>query len=127
MYFQTDEMSQPMGKVRTISGILDDLAGSFIDFAERNARFQNCFCGSICTADGLINSAVLLRRYFFIELSTCQCHAIAILPASNIKQDGVALFQNSIVRTVVSKRAVCTEANQWFKGISVCTETLINI
>ena len=116
-----------MGKIRTISGILDDLAGSFIDFAERNARFQNCFCGSICAADGLINSAVLLRRYFFIEESTCHIGTIAILPASNIKQDGVALFQNSIVRTVVPKRAVCTEANQWFKGISVCTETLINI
>ena len=114
---QSDKMSEPVGKIRAVSALRDDVAGAAVYRSNLDAGAKHLLSSFVCSPDQVVNGSGFLVRCLPVIKGSCHIGAVIIDNAADIEQDGISLLQHRVIRHVVRIRGMIAEGDNRIKGM----------
>src|SRR5690554_1033435 len=95
MNFNSDGMTGSVGEVFSIPLLLYDISCSVVDVTETSSR-PNQFYGLYIGFQHCLIDLPGLFAQFFVEHGSCHVRSIVVFSASDVQNDGIAFFQQSM-------------------------------
>ena len=119
---QSDKMSESVGKIRAVSALRDDVAGTAVYRSNLNAGAEHLLGSFVGFPDQIVNGSGFLVRCLPVIKGSCHIGAIIVDDAADIEQNRISLLKHRVIRHVVRICGMITEGDNRIEGMGGGTQ-----